>query len=192
MCPLDSFLKRGPSVRRGRPSEHPVLRLLGFVLLIPGMLRVPLPQVDYHNIRHHDGAGEVCPYHDHLLRWHPSARRDSDVAVLHWHWLVPQSLEGNESSTSGEDAPFPSGPAVHAYLPDCLEPEWTSGPLIRPDIRTRPLIVHPPGFTSPQATSDSLLYALFTCRTSGIPGMPGGASPWTVGDELRRQQRWNC
>ncbi len=175
-----------------RPSKLPVLRLLGIVLLIPGLLRVPLPQVDYHNIRHHDGAGEVCPYHDHLLRWHPTAGRDNDVAVLHWHWLVPQSPDGSESSPSGEDQPVPSGPAIHAYLVDYLEPEWTAGPLIRPDDRTRPLLVPSPGFSSLQATPDSFLFALFTSRTSGMPGMPEGVSPWTVGGDLRRLERWNC
>ena len=74
-----------------RPANASCLRLLGIVLLIPGLLRIPLPQVDYHNIRHHDGAGEFCPYHDHLLRWHPTASQNEDVAMLHWHWLVPQS-----------------------------------------------------------------------------------------------------
>ena len=63
----------------------------GIGLLILGLLHVPLPQPDYHNVRHHDAPGEVCGYHDHLLRWHPDAGQASDVAVLHWHWFLPDS-----------------------------------------------------------------------------------------------------
>ena len=192
MCPVVCFLQRGPSVILRRPLKLAVLRLLGIALLIPGLLRVPLPQVDYHNIRHHDGAGGFCPYHDHLLRWHPSASRDDDVAVLHWHWLAPQGLGDSAASGSGEDQPVPSGPAIHAYLVDCLEPEWTSGPLIRPDGPARSFLFPSPRLSSLQATSNSSLFALFTSRTSGMPGMPEGGSPWTVGGDLRRLERWNC
>ena len=62
---------------------------LGVGLLILSLVHVPLPQADYHNIRHHDKPGEICGYHDHLLRWHPSADVDDDVTMLHWHWFVP-------------------------------------------------------------------------------------------------------
>ena len=65
-------------------------------------------------------------------------------------------------------------------------------PLIRPDERSRPLIVHASGLTSQQATAVSFLLALFTSRTSGMPGMPDGVSPWTAGGGLRRLERWNC
>ena len=58
-------------------------------MLILSVVHVPLPQADYHNIRHHDAPGEICVYHDHLLRWHPSADLDDDVTMLHWHWFVP-------------------------------------------------------------------------------------------------------
>jgi hypothetical protein len=192
MCPVLWFLHRGPSVSLRRPSNHLAFRLFGIILLIPGLLRIPLPQVDYHNIRHHHAVGETCPYHDHLLRWHPTAARDSDVAMLHWHWLIPQSSESDNSSPSGEDQPAPSGPAMHANLLDCLEPEWTSGPLIRPDGRARSLIVSAPGLTSLQVTPDSYLHALFTSRASGMPGIPEGLTPWTVGGAHRRLERWNC
>ena len=72
-----------------RRTERRGLRILGIGILILSTIRVPLPQADYHNIRHHDAPGEVCVYHDHLLRWHPSADSAADVAMLHWHWFVP-------------------------------------------------------------------------------------------------------
>ena len=58
-------------------------------MLILSAIHIPLPQADYHNIRHHDAPGEICPFHDHLLRWHPAATSDADVALFHWHWFVP-------------------------------------------------------------------------------------------------------
>ena len=64
-------------------------RTLGISLLILSLVHTPLPQPDFHNIRHHDGPGEVCEHHDHLLRWHPGAGVARDVAVLHWHWFLP-------------------------------------------------------------------------------------------------------
>ena len=107
-------------------------------MLIPVLFRVPLPQPDYHIVRHHHGAGEVCPYHDHLLRWHPSANQDSDVAILHWHWFAPRSQAREFSSGSDDDHHGPaSGPALHAYLAGCLEPDWEGDPVIRPDGRGR-------------------------------------------------------
>src|SRR5512142_1697159 len=106
------------------------MRALGIVFVILSLVHTSLLQPDFHNIRHHDGAGEVCPFHDHLLRWHPTAGRDSDVAVLHWHWLAPQGQDGDASSPAEDGQPSPTGPAIHAHLLDCLEPEWTTGPLI--------------------------------------------------------------
>jgi hypothetical protein len=94
-------------------------------LLVLGVVHVPLPQADYHNIRHHDGSGEVCVYHDHLLRWHPTANVNDDVSLLHWHWFVPPGELGDPSHPAG-DVPqgTASGPAVHAHLPSCLAPNW--------------------------------------------------------------------
>ncbi|WP_337173352.1 hypothetical protein [Paludisphaera sp.] len=88
------------------------------MLLIPGLLHVPLPRADFHVIRHHHGPGEVCPKHDHLLRWHPLAGEGDEVAVLHWHWLLPRS--------AGEADPVadPSIPVAHADDgdPNSLDP----------------------------------------------------------------------
>jgi hypothetical protein len=105
-------------------------RTLGIALLILSLVHTPLPQPDYHNIRHHDGAGEVCAYHDHLLRWHPTAGGAQDVAVLHWHWFLP---------TAPEPGPQGSGLALHAHSPDWQTSCWESGgPQITPDSSSRP------------------------------------------------------
>ena len=90
-----------------RSARHRGARRLGIMIVILGLVHTPLPQPDFHNIRHHDGAGEVCEHHDHLIQWHPGAGIASDVAVLHWHWFLP-SPPGTDPSPPG------SGLAVHA------------------------------------------------------------------------------
>jgi hypothetical protein len=83
---------------------------LATTLVVLGIIRTPFPEADFHNIRHHDTAGEVCAMHDHLLRWHPEAGAADDVSVFHWHWLNPaSSLPGGPASPT---------PALHANLPD--------------------------------------------------------------------------
>jgi hypothetical protein len=112
---------------------------LGIGLLILSVIHVPLPQADYHNIRHHDAPGELCLYHDHLLRWHPTADRDDDVSLLHWHWFVPLVEFGMPDQTSSDDHHRPgTGPAMHAHIGDWLQPDdWRNEPGIRPDARGR-------------------------------------------------------
>jgi hypothetical protein len=78
----------GHGMRSGRSSHHRDFRCLRIALLILGLVPIPLPQIDFHNIRHHDGPGEVCEFHDHLLVWHPDAGLSEDVAVWHCHWLL--------------------------------------------------------------------------------------------------------
>ena len=156
------FLERGLGVTLRRPLAQAGLRRFGVVLLALGLFRVPLPQADFHNIRHHDGTGEVCPHHDHLLRWHPKASQNEDVAMLHWHWFVPQSQDGDRPP-GGDDQNTPaSGHALHAYLADCLEPDWNADPVIRTDARGRAfrsiapslsLLAPSGGLTSPVAAS---------------------------------------
>ena len=95
----------------GRPGNK---HALGVVFLTFGLVHVPLPQADFHNIRHHDAPGELCVYHDHLLQWHPGAGSASDVAVLHWHWVLP-SVDGSERDGMAR----PDGStALHAHMPD--------------------------------------------------------------------------
>ena len=90
----------------------------GIGVLIFGLLHVPLPQPDYHNVRHHDAPGEVCGYHDHLLRWHPNAGQAQDVALLHWHWFLPGS---GQSDTR-------DGAAIHAHVAGWDAPTIEAGP----------------------------------------------------------------
>jgi hypothetical protein len=120
-----------------RPLAQAGLRRFGVLLLALGLFRVPLPQADFHNIRHHDGRGEVCPHHDHLLRWHPKAGQNDDVAMLHWHWFVPQSQDGDRSPGGDDQNSSAPGHILHAYLADCLEPDWNAHPAIGTDTRGR-------------------------------------------------------
>jgi hypothetical protein len=101
--------------------------VLGVVLLTLGFVHVPLPQPDFHNIRHHDKPGEVCERHDHLLRWHPGAGVARDVAVLHWHWVLP-SAEGDPSNP-----PDGSKAALHAHNFDWPSGSWDEAPQVAPD-----------------------------------------------------------
>jgi hypothetical protein len=114
-----------------RPSiQQRSLHGLGIGFLILSLVHTPLPQPDYHNLRHHDAPGEVCNYHDHLLRWHPGAGIAQDVAVLHWHWFLPLSRPAD---------PYPSGkgPAFHAHVPEWQASSWDSGPRLVPDSSSR-------------------------------------------------------
>ena len=112
-------------------------RALGFGLLILSLVHAPLPQADFHNVRHHDGPGQVCEHHDHLLRWHPDAAQAEDVAILHWHWFLPTSAP-TDPGHAGE------GPAMHAFIGgwDASTPD--GGPVVVPDRSSRPLDVAPP------------------------------------------------
>ncbi|WP_435020825.1 hypothetical protein TA3x_002042 [Tundrisphaera sp. TA3] len=88
------------------------VRVLGISLLILGLAHTPMPQADFHNVRHHDDPGQVCVLHDHLLRWHPDAGMADDVAVLHWHWLMP-TAGPDDGAKLGQDAP-----RIHAHVDD--------------------------------------------------------------------------
>jgi hypothetical protein len=111
---------------------------LGIGMLILSLVHVPLPQADYHNIRHHDAPGEICGYHDHLLRWHPRADLDDDVSMLHWHWFVPVVEFGDHHVRPNDENHGPGpGPSVHAQLGDWPAPDWNGEPLVRPDARGR-------------------------------------------------------
>jgi hypothetical protein len=121
-----------------RRCSHRGARALGIGVLILGVVHIPLPQADYHNIRHHDAPGEICVYHDHLLRWHPSADHDDDVSMLHWHWVVPLVEPGNPYQSSNDENHSPrSGPSLHAHFGDWPGLDWHSDPVVRPDVRGR-------------------------------------------------------
>jgi hypothetical protein len=123
-------------VRSDRRGNWLRARDLGMGILILSLVHVPLPQADYHNIRHHDAAGEICVYHDHLLRWHPLADRDDDVTMLHWHWFVPV-VEFGDHHQRPDDEHHGTGPSVHAQMGDWPAPDWHGDPVVRPDSRGR-------------------------------------------------------
>jgi hypothetical protein len=113
------------------------------MFLILGLVHAPLPQPDYHNIRHHDGAGEVCEHHDHLLLWHPGAGQADDVAILHWHWFLP-------ATDPFDLQPEGSGPALHAHVVDWQAATWENGPNLSaaPPARGTLALTPAPGLTS--------------------------------------------
>jgi len=164
-------------------------RLLGISLLIAGVVRVPLPQADYHNIRHHDAPGEVCLLHDHLLRWHPSAKSNEDVALLHWHWFVPLAESDDPSQGNGADH---RGPVLHAHLSDWPAPDWLDQPVIGPDLRGRYADV----LATSLAAADS---AYLASQFASVPSNGDFYSDFSHGaaDGMRARrtallQRWNC
>jgi hypothetical protein len=176
-----------------RRSKWRGLRLLGIGVLILSTIRVPLPQADYHNIRHHDSAGEVCLYHDHLLRWHPLADSAADVAMLHWHWFAPLIDPGAGRPGSDDEHRAPgSGPALHAHLGDWPEPDWTGTPLLRPETRGRLLDSLTLGLSGLSPLSAS-------ARIAGTDPGPHLFSAWHTGgaagpraEILSLFSRWNC
>jgi hypothetical protein len=100
--------------------------MLGIGLLILSLGHTPLPQADFHNIRHHDGPGEICRFHEHLLQWHPNAALADDVAVLHWHWILPAP------GWPGGDACGDSA-GLHAQVPDWSALAWNGAPQLLPE-----------------------------------------------------------
>lgn len=159
---------------------------LAVALVALSQVHTPLPHPDYHNIRHHDGPGETCEHHDHLLRWHPGASGASDVAVLHWHWFLPTASDG-----SSPDGP---GLVIHAHLPDWSASPWDGGPQVATGARPRPdltprLAVGPLG---PVALLLSLNVA-GTLPLTGTPGPTGRGAPFARGRSLTALlQRWVC
>lgn len=159
-----------------RRSEWHGWRPLGIVILILSTIRVPLPQADYHNIRHHDAAGEICVYHDHLLRWHPQANSNDDVSLLHWHWFLPRVAPDAQAPGGDDESRSPhSGPALHAHLGDWAEPDWTGTPVIRPDHRGRLIDLLALGLSGTDSGPASTLVTTDDPRTGVFSaGPPGG------------------
>jgi hypothetical protein len=166
------------------PVEHPGARRLGIAILALSLLRLPLPQADYHQIRHQHGSGEVCAYHDHLLKWHPDAGDDEAVAVLHWHWFVPSNGIDHQDENS-------ASPVVHAHA-DGLEPQSIGGYLFQADGRGR--LMAPP--TSAAPPLELHLDASRACRGSP-PAVPLSVSlrsepSLSISPPLGLFARWNC
>jgi hypothetical protein len=161
-------------------------------ILTLSVIHVPLPQADYHNVRHHDGPGEVCDHHDHLLRWHPSADSNADLALLHWHWFLPMLEPANPHQRPDDDHHRPgSGPALHAHVGDGLVPEdWRGEPLLQMGGASRLLDQLALGISFMSA--DNLSDATDLGALAGV--LPGRAS---FAEAVRAHsaamfQRWNC
>jgi hypothetical protein len=176
-----------------RKSDGRGMRSVGIGFLILGAIHIPLPQADYHNIRHHDAPGEICPYHDHLLRWHPRADANQDVSLLHWHWLVPLVEPGARPPGGDDEHRAPgSGPALHAHLGDWPEPDWTGTPDIRPDGRGRlldRLALNASSAGSGYLLAPSANISLTAGFFSACP--PGGVASLRAA-RASLFQRWNC
>jgi hypothetical protein len=164
--------------------RHRGCRGLGIIFLILGLVHTPLPAPDYHNIRHHDGAGEVCEHHDHLLRWHPGAGRAADVAILHWHWFFP-------ATDPFDVRPEGNGPAIHAHVLDWQAATWEDGPNLSADTSARStLALTPvPGLTSltlpPPATTTPVDPGCRPARTFSATFAPAASLACLF-------QRWDC
>jgi len=162
-------------------------RGLGVLGLILSLVHTPLPQPDYHNIRHHDAPGELCAYHDHLLRWHPQAKAAEDVAVLHWHWFLPVS-EQPEALESND------GPAWHAHVADWDAGVWDAG--VRDSEAPR---LSTPSVRFDERPQPSPVTALLPALTDA-PAHPLAADPpQTFSATFARRvslasllQRWSC
>jgi hypothetical protein len=169
------------------------IRALGIAVVILGVVHVPLPQADYHNIRHHDAPGEICVYHDHLLRWHPSADQDDDVTLLHWHWLLPLIEPGRHRQSTGDEPHGPgSGPSLHAHFGDWVEPDWQGEPVVRPDSRGRLL-----GHLTPRVSNSNSTYLadLLSCAADQSARFSTRTANEADGVRAARStlyQRWNC
>ncbi len=166
-------------------KQHRRARTLAVSLLILALLPTPWPKVEYHNVRHHDTPGQVCEYHDHLLRWHPDATSAKDVAVLHWHWAWPSE----SPSRLGHEG---KGLRLHAHMPDPALPAAESSPAIVADASARLL-------TSPAFEPPSLAFSLDwpshdspILRSGASPALTFGATFAPRTSLTSRLHRWSC
>jgi hypothetical protein len=166
---------------------HGFIRTLGVMFVTLSLVHTPLPRPDFHNIRHHDAPGEVCEFHDHLLRWHPGAGVASDVSVLHWHWFLPSEPEPGDNLARGV-------PAVHAHAPDWQTATWESAPPLAPAGLTSSRLIPRPG----SGPFDFLIVpsASAFLAVTHTPGMPSTlASRATIAPGVglfALHQRWDC
>ncbi len=170
---------------RHRPGRTRA-RVTGIALLVLAILHAPMPQPDFHNIRHHDGEGQVCDYHDHLLRWHPDARLAEDVPVLHWHWVHPYSVPNEPQS---------DGLGMHGHGDDWVA-TCDDGPSLAPDTSTSRLSAR--GLCA-SASWSGLTTILpppaLLCDPGGRPRAGESASGAPLAPRASRLsvlQRWTC
>jgi hypothetical protein len=160
--------------------------------VILSLIHVPLPQADFHNVRHHDAPGEVCLHHDHLLRWHPSADSDADLSLLHWHWFLPVVEPGDHHQRPDDDHHRPgSGAALHAHVGDGLVPnDWRAEPVIESAGFWR-LIDHL-GLGTDLVGANDFSLALATAPPSGNLLGRACAAGGLRAERTAMFQRWNC
>ena len=159
-------------------------RTLAVSLLILALLPTPWPKVEFHNVRHQDEAGQVCEYHDHLLRWHPDASNGGAVAVLHWHWGWPRAPLDPEHDGDG--------PLLHAHIPGDALPTSESTLAIAPDTSARSTVA--PSFESVVLTTAFHLPALDPrSLRGGIPSALAFSATFAPRISLTaRLHRWSC
>jgi hypothetical protein len=183
---------RGSNVTASRKDHGPVARFLFVGIVVLSVIHVPLPQADFHNVRHHDAPGEVCLHHDHLLRWHPSADFDADLSLLHWHWFLPLVELGDHHERPDDDHHRPgSGPALHAHVGDGLVPnDWRGEPVIQPAGAWRLIdqLELSTALVNAHDLSAALAIALPSHNLFGRAGPAGGLRA----ERAAMFQRWNC
>ena len=161
-------------------------RTLAVSLLILALLPTPWPKVEFHNVRHQDEAGQVCEYHDHLLRWHPDASSGGEVAVLHWHWGWPTAALGPEHDGNG--------PLLHAQIPADALPTAEPTPALAADASARSLVA--PLFESessiPTTAFDLLTLDPLSLRGGIPPALTFSATFAPRISLTARLHRWSC
>ena len=163
------------------------IRLVTIVATVLGLVRVPLPQLDYHSIRHQDGPGEVCTYHDHLLRWHPQTIAHEEITVLHWHWFTPTGTGASLPESPADQ----DGPAWHALVPVPEAVVGDNGQCVLSGHEPEPI-------SRVVATSADLELMVPPPRSMGLgrdglvrlPGFAATFAPSTARSALL--SRWNC
>lgn len=171
-------------MRRG-VDHHPWVRAWGISFLILSLIHAPWPQADFHNVRHHDQVGEVCEYHDHLLRWHPDSDQAVDVAILHWHWVLPSSTPIDQDHNG-------DGPALHAYVGGWDMASTDSGPLVVPDRSSRLIDIPGPSLLAIGLSPFAIAEDPPDLREGLGPHRSFGATFAPRISLSSRLQRWSC
>lgn len=158
----------------------------GIFLTILGLVGVPLPTPDYHVLRHLHRHGEVCPLHDHLLRWHPGVESRTVGAVFHWHWAPL-------SRARADGTAHPAGPSVHPDIPDPVASDRGDAPRLALGTGIRPCCWNDP--SSPPPLTPSVM-STRAVNASALPhdrtSRSYGATFATRRSRAALLQRWVC
>ena len=171
-------------MRRWLPTYHRAHTCV-VSLLVLALLPTPWPKVEFHNVRHHDAAGQVCEYHDHLLRWHSSAASSEDVPILHWHWGWPAST-AEDSGHSG------TIPRLHAFLADEALPHPEPALVVVSDTAVRPFLPVLPPLLPPSPAFDLCLHNDQLTQPGVPPALAFSATFAPRTSLTSRLHRWSC